>query len=129
MMAVAVIGSLIGGQPGPNLVDTTGNADFDPQYSEDAGGNHQQDEIPNFNVGPESLEAFHNHAGKRNLQGYKEGEDSDEEGPEPATKKVSFQEPSVEVEKPSYDDPSEIKDTVYNSEYLDLPKVDLVVPS
>ena len=55
--------------------------------------------------------------------------DSDEEGPEPATKKVSFQEPSEEAEKPSYDDPSEIKDTVYNSEYLDLPKVDLVVPS
>lgn len=42
---------------------------------------------------------------------------------------MSFQEPSGEAEKPSYDDPSEIKDTVYNSEYLDLPKVDVVVPS
>lgn len=93
MMAVAFIGSLIGGQGTSNLINTSGDTDFDPQMNGDEAGNNYEDNAnANSRITPESIDLYSELAGRRKLLMTEEdGEDSEEdEENSKAAKKVRF---------------------------------------
>lgn len=68
MMAVAFIGSLIGGQGTTNLINPSGDADFDPQMNGNGAGNGFEDNAnSNSRIIPESIDLYSELAGRRKL--------------------------------------------------------------
>lgn len=47
--------------------------------AEDANDNYNNEEIPNFRITPESIGLYGAHGARRNLLGYKEGDESEDE--------------------------------------------------
>lgn len=90
-MAIAVICSVINGQTGgQTIVNSSDDADFDPQMNNDGtSNNYQQEDAGNFRIGSNTLGIFGDHTKRRNLQSLEDGDDdSDEEGIKEPVQKV-----------------------------------------